>query len=436
MKKTAFIICTRTNSSRLPGKVFRKINGIPLIEHLIRRLQKTDLPIILSVPESQVDNFVILTGLKNVKLTSSKHYDEDPLGRMNQAAKSYGIDNIIRVTSDKIFVEQNDIFAALDMFNKKNLDYLYGSKFIPGSRFEIISRGALELASARFKNVEFIGHAVRAVTKNRAEFDPKHKFLNYRFLIDFPEDLQLMELILSQVGNGCTLKQAVNYINENPSLKSINALPRVTVYTCAYNAEKYIQRCMDSVARQRGFDKSEYILIDDFSSDSTFELMCKFAVKHPNVKVIRNERNLGLASSSNVALKNARGPYIMRLDADDYFVSVSAVNELLREIQETGNEVIIPNNYFGDINRIQVGKEAMHIGGSIFDVNAVNHIKFTDGLMGYENLDFFKRASDVLKIGYLNKPMFFYFQRPDSLSKTNLKEREKLKKQILEGSCQ
>lgn len=433
MGKTAFIICARTNSSRLPGKVFRKINGVPLIEHLINRLQKTDLPIIVTVPESQVGSFLGLTGLKNVKLTSTKFFDDDPLGRMNQAAKSYDVDNIIRVTADKIFVEPNDVFAALDLFNKQNLDYLYGSKFVPGSRFEIISKDALEKAAAKFKNVEFIGHAVRAVTKNIGEFDPKHKFLNYRFLIDFPEDLQLMEVLHSQLGNDCTLKQAINYLNENPSLKIINSLPKVTLYTCAFNAEKWIQRCMESVSRQRGFDKNEYVLVDDFSKDSTFELMCKFAVKYKNVRVVRNEKNLGLASSSNVALRHARGQYIMRLDADDFFVSTTAVNEMLKQIQDTRNEVIIGNNYFGDINKVQKGKEGMHIGGAIFDVNAVNHIKFTDGLLGYEGLDFFKRASDILKIGYLNKPIFFYSQRPDSMSKTNLKEREKIKKQILEA---
>lgn len=435
MPKTAFIICSRVNSDRLPNKVFRKINGVPVMEHLISRLNQTGIPIIIAVPESQVDHYKHLIELENVRLTSSQNFDEDPLGRMAQAAKDYRVDNIIRVTHDKIFVDKDDVFSALDAFNRKNLDYLYSSKFTPGSGFEIISKEALLKAAKKFKNIEYVGYAVRSVTKNILNFDPKHKSTNYRFLIDFPEDLELLEVIFSKLGNSCTLAQAKEYLDENTSLKSINAQPKVTVYTCAYNAEKFLQKAMNSVAMQAGFSRAEYILIDDHSKDRTCELMAKFAIKYQNVKWFRNEKNLGLASSSNVALKHARGKYIMRLDADDFFVSTTAINQMIREIESSGNEVVYPNNFFGDINKIQKGKDSHHIGGAIFDKTAINHIKFTEGLRGFDSLDVFNRGREVLKIGYLNKPIFFYTQRPDSLSKSDLEMRKKIFEEIM-GSPQ
>jgi hypothetical protein len=62
---------------------------------------------------------------------------------------------------------------------------------------------------------------------------------------------------------------------------------------------------------------------------------------------------------------------------------------------------------------------------------AINHVKFTEGLRGYEGLDFFARAKDTLSIGYFARPTFFYTQRNDSMSKTNLDDREKIKNNIL-----
>jgi glycosyltransferase involved in cell wall biosynthesis len=176
----------------------------------------------------------------------------------------------------------------------------------------------------------------------------------------------------------------------------------------------------------------EYIIVDDFSNDKTTEKIATFALQNPNTKWVRNQSNLGLASSSNIALKMARGKYIMRIDADDFFVTSNSCQEMLIAIHEGNLEAVYPNNYFGDYEQIQKGREEHHVGGAIFDKRAINYIKFSDGLRGYEGLDFFTRAQDKLKIGYLNRAIFFYTQRVDSMSKTNLEMRAQIKRRIEE----
>ena len=57
MKKTGIIICSRTDSTRIPKKVFANVNGTTLIEHLLRRLEKTKLPIVIAVPNGQGDEY-------------------------------------------------------------------------------------------------------------------------------------------------------------------------------------------------------------------------------------------------------------------------------------------------------------------------------------------------------------------------------------------
>lgn len=429
--KTAFIVCSRSDSSRLPGKPFRKINGIPIITHLCRRLAQTNIPVVLAIPPNDLNSYAQVA-VKDDGIEAVFVGDEhDPLARMYAAAKDQGIDHIIRVTHDKIFVDPTLVLSALDQYLQNNLDYLYSSQFTDGSGFEIISFEALEKAAKKFKNVEFISYAIRSVTNNSMCFEvPKEYQSDARLLIDYPEDIQLMQTIFSVRKNDCTLLDVIALCNENDWIKRINRMPELTLYTCVYNGEKYLERCMGSISKQKGFRDFEYIIVDDCSTDQTYYLASKFASLYPNVTLIRNEQNLGLASSSNVALKAARGKYIMRLDADDWLVHDHAARDILNCIKRRNLEAIYPNNYFGSLGLTQNGKDAHHVGGAIFSTRAINHIKFTDGLRGYEGLDMWSRAKDVLKIGYLNKPIFFYSQREGSMSRTNLEERARIKERI------
>ena len=432
--KTAFIVCSRSDSTRLPGKPFRKISGTPILAHLCRRLAQTKIPVILAIPPNDLNAYAKLStkddGISMV-FVGDEH---DPLARMYAAAKDQGIDNIIRVTHDKIFVDPTLVLSALDCYLQNNLDYLYSSQFTDGSGFEIISFNALEKAAKKFKNVEFISYAIRSVTDNSINFEvPPEYQSDTRLLIDYPEDMQLMQTIFSVRGPSCTLLDVLAMCNENDWIKRINKLPELTLYTCVYNGEKFIERCMGSISKQKGFREVEYIIVDDCSTDSTYYLASKFASLYPNVTLIRNEKNLGLASSSNVALKAAKGKYIMRMDADDWFVHDHSARDMLNCIKRRGLEAIYPNNYFGSLGVTQNGKDCHHVGGSIFSTRAINHVKFMEGLRGFEGLDFFVRAKDILKIGYLNKPIFFYAQHPNSMSKTNLAAREKIKQAILAG---
>ena len=435
--KTAFVICSRLESSRVPGKALKPINGVPVLVHLMNRLKQTGIPIILAIPKAQRHIYETeITEHFNGTVSYSHGFEDDPLARMSHTAEQYGLDNVIRVTHDKIFVQPKVVSEFLDVYLKKDLDYVYSSKFTDGTAFEIISAKALAEAASKNKNVEFISYAVRGVTDNILDYtgSVSRERSDLRLLIDYPDDVKLLETIFATLGNDCTFDDVCKFIDENPWALKINQLPKLTLYTCAFNAEKFIERCMGSVSKQRSFKNYEYIIIDDHSSDDTPRLVSKFCSLYPNTRWIRNSKNIGLASSSNVALKEARGKYIMRLDADDYFPRADAVEQMISEIESTGKDVIVPNNYFGSVSKIQKGKDGMHVGGSIFRTRTINFLRFTDGLRGYEGLDLFTRGRDVLNVGYLNKPIFFYHQREDSMSKTNLAEREELRKKILSGT--
>lgn len=89
-----------------------------------------------------------------------------------------------------------------------------------------------------------------------------------------------------------------------------------SIITPVYNAEKYLQRCIDSILNQN-FQDYELILIDDGSVDQSGEICEKYAGKYGQIKVIHQE-NQGHTSARNSGLAIAQGEYIVFVDSDDW----------------------------------------------------------------------------------------------------------------------
>ena len=82
-----------------------------------------------------------------------------------------------------------------------------------------------------------------------------------------------------------------------------------------YKAEKYINRCMESILMQ-GVDDMEIILVDDGSPDCSGELCDKWALKDTRIRVL-HKQNGGPGSARNMALDIANGTYVTFIDSDD-----------------------------------------------------------------------------------------------------------------------
>ena len=89
----------------------------------------------------------------------------------------------------------------------------------------------------------------------------------------------------------------------------------------AYNVEKYISRCLDSILSQT-YKNLEVILIDDGSTDSTGRICDDYARRDERVRVIHQE-NQGLAEVRNVGIREAKGEWIQFVDSDDWIEPVT-----------------------------------------------------------------------------------------------------------------
>lgn len=92
--------------------------------------------------------------------------------------------------------------------------------------------------------------------------------------------------------------------------------PQISLIVPAFNQERYIGRCLRSLLSQN-FPREDFevIVIDDGSTDRTEYALGLFA---DDVRLIRNETNLGLPASLNRGIRSAHGAYVVRVDSDDY----------------------------------------------------------------------------------------------------------------------
>lgn len=103
--------------------------------------------------------------------------------------------------------------------------------------------------------------------------------------------------------------------------------PVVSVIIAAYNVERYLRRCLDSVLAQ-SYLHFELLVMDDGSTDGTLNILNEYAKRDNRVKVF-SQHNKGSAEARNVLIKNAVGEYIAICDADD----LCAESRLERQVQ-------------------------------------------------------------------------------------------------------
>lgn len=88
----------------------------------------------------------------------------------------------------------------------------------------------------------------------------------------------------------------------------------VSIITSVYNCEKYVSEMIDSILAQ-SYEQWEMIIIDDASTDSTWDVISKY--HDERIKKIRNAKNEGLTKNLNKGIAYAKGEYIARIDGDD-----------------------------------------------------------------------------------------------------------------------
>ena len=209
-------------------------------------------------------------------------------------------------------------------------------------------------------------------------------------------------------------------------------MPKVSVYITAYNYGKYLKKSIDSVIDQT-LTNWELIIINDGSTDETEKILQDY--ENDEKIIIINQENKGLNVSNNIALRLAKGPYIMRLDADDYLAE-NALHELISYLDSNLDKDLVYPNYFEVDDQDNILSEV--ILRPVDELNLLDmpahgactmfRTKVLKMLGGYiedyscqDGYELWLRFIQNHTPGNVESKLFYYRQHPNSLSKNKEK---------------
>jgi glycosyltransferase involved in cell wall biosynthesis len=215
--------------------------------------------------------------------------------------------------------------------------------------------------------------------------------------------------------------------------------PKVSVVIPAFNAERFIGESITSILNQ-DFSDFELLVIDDFSSDSTAEIVQKMSENDSRIRLIRNPRNLGIGGTRVVGVENARGEFIAWQDADD----ISKPDRLSSQISvlESDLTIGVVGGFIQFFSESSVGKtrhyasEDTVLRSRIFRQNPIAHPVATFRASVYSNignytnlrlsedLEMCLRVGTRFKFANVQKILVQYRQVESSLTRTKIREME------------
>jgi len=117
-------------------------------------------------------------------------------------------------------------------------------------------------------------------------------------------------------------------------------MPLISIIMPAHNGAKWIKKAILSVLPQSYAD-FEFIIINDDSSDNTEEIVTDFAKHDKRIKYIKNDHNLGVQKTRNIALGMAQGEYIAEIDQDDEWVDNNKLKKQVEFLEKNNDYVLI-----------------------------------------------------------------------------------------------
>ncbi|MCI8416919.1 MAG: glycosyltransferase family 2 protein [Lachnospiraceae bacterium] len=124
----------------------------------------------------------------------------------------------------------------------------------------------------------------------------------------------------------------------------------ISVIIPVYNAEEYLDQCVRSVCRQT-YTELEIILVNDGSTDRSYDICEKFRKQDQRIRVIHNE-NKGLVSARIDGINASRGEYIAFVDADDW-IEPAMYEEMYKTMQQEQVDIVMSGRFedTGDVSR-------------------------------------------------------------------------------------
>ena len=217
---------------------------------------------------------------------------------------------------------------------------------------------------------------------------------------------------------------------------------KVSIIVPAYNAEKFLSKSLDSIVNQV-YKNLEIIVIDDASTDNTKNIIKEYANNDDRIIPFYQTENKGVSAARNVGLKVATGDYIMFVDSDDE-ITKDAIRRMIDLADKYDSDFIDgyhllyfkkKNGKLVSFTEKKVPKKVLVMGslkdnikildmynyvtGKLIKKELLDGLEFDESLKRYEDLVLEHQLKQRIKnYVFMNKAVYFYYQREDSLVNT------------------
>lgn len=215
---------------------------------------------------------------------------------------------------------------------------------------------------------------------------------------------------------------------------------KITVIIPAYNVEKYVGKCIESVLNQT-YKNLDIIIVNDGSTDSTSEILEQYAHNDKRIRLF-HQKNQGNSAARNFALSITDSDFITFVDSDDW-IDEKLIETLYSDLKKYDADISSTTHYYAYPNEKKCKESEKDKSIKVYSRNeALNHIildeeiksypwaklyktKLFDGLkfpVGriYEDYAFiYKLVAKSQKVVKRNEPLYNYLQLHSSLSKTD-----------------
>ena len=211
-------------------------------------------------------------------------------------------------------------------------------------------------------------------------------------------------------------------------------MPTVSILIPAYNVEKYLPQCLDSILNQTYRDL-QIVVIDDGSRDGTWILMQEYATKDNRLEIYHQE-NQGVAVTRNHLLDRIKGDYLLFVDADDW-IEPEMVDYLVNQAEQNATDIVVcssvshnsdNSNKSGIPFKVWEQKEAVKaflvhkdLNGSLWNKlirrDSVGEISFNPAISFGEDALFIWHVLQRVKcVTITNRELYHYRMNNESLS--------------------
>ncbi len=200
------IIEARLNSVRLPGKVLKKINGMPAIECLFKRISKSKyLDNIVVATSKNKKNLPLIEFLKKKNINLYIGEDQNVLKRFFDAANTYNASIVVRITGDSVILDYRLLDKMIKKFIEKKVDFLCNTQpmtYPDGQDIEIFSFQTLKKtyknAKLRYEKEHVTPYIIKNKKFKKYNYENKIDYSKFRWSIDELEDLKVVRLIYAE----------------------------------------------------------------------------------------------------------------------------------------------------------------------------------------------------------------------------------------------